>query len=133
MKVWRRLDAPDGKVSRFHALLLDVEPLTYRRSGGSGRLVHGCEQAKAPPARGSAAAAAAVPKRPQGYSLPDIFHLELCLFNQVCSNGDGLFGLKVGEPFLCSFSHKRFMALAHTLLSTLPPQEPRNAADCVSR
>ena len=61
-----------------------------------------------------------VARRPRAYTISDIFHLEVCLFNQVCSNGHALFELKVDEPFVCEFSHARFEALAKVLLATPP-------------
>ena len=94
--------------------LLDVDPLKHRRAGGAGRqpFTRRCD---APSSEGG--------KRPLGYSLPDIFHLEVCIFNQICTNGHKLFALNVGEPFVCDFSHERFAALAAQLLRT--PEYPK--------
>ena len=94
---------------------LDVEPLARiasRRRGQSGeaRRTRNC----------SPESVTSDGKKRLGYSLPDIFHLEVCLFNQVCTNGAALFDLAVGEPFVCDFSPQRFAALAETLLGTPP-------------
>ena len=59
-----------------------------------------------------------------GYSLPDIFHLEVCLFHQICTNGRRLFELRVGEPFTCAFSHERYAALVELLLGAAREQAP---------
>ena len=43
--------------------------------------------------------------------------LEVCLFSQICRNGDELFRLEVGESFSCDFSNEglwELEALLHT-------------------
>ena len=56
-----------------------------------------------------------------GYATDDIFYLESCIFSQICANGDDLFKLKAGDPFICDFSAERFNELQKLLLS---PSEP---------
>ncbi len=56
-----------------------------------------------------------------GYTVRDIFFLELCVFRQICSNGADVFMLKAGEPFQCKFSHKGFAELQNLLLSCSSP------------
>jgi hypothetical protein len=51
-----------------------------------------------------------------GYATDDVFYLEVCLFNQICTNGAELFELKAGEPFRCNFSSTRFDELREILL-----------------
>ena len=91
---------------------LDVEPLA-RQESRSERAQ--CERAKRQAQVVTAAGQSG--GRKNGYSLPDIFHLEVCLYNQVCTNGHRLFDLAVGEPFVCDFSHARFDALQQVLLA----------------
>ena len=57
------------------------------------------------------------PSTGYGYATDDIFFLETCLFNQVCTNGADLFNLQVGQAFVCDFSHARFKELQDLLLS----------------
>ncbi len=52
-----------------------------------------------------------------GYTVRDVFFLELCVFRQICSNGADVFRLRAGEPFHCRFSHKGFTELQNLLLS----------------
>jgi hypothetical protein len=52
-----------------------------------------------------------------GYSVSDVFYLEVCIFQEVCSNGADLFRLGVGESFHCKFSHRGFQQLRDLLLS----------------
>lgn len=92
---------PDGTIRFANApRQLDVEPLARQEKP--------CAQSPSP-SMGA--------KRRNGFSLPDIFHLEVCILNQVCTNGEGLFKLNAGEPFKCEFSHARFEALAEVLLA----------------
>ena len=104
-------------------LELDVEPIsrasTWRGSGASARLI--AQQRKCEPNVRSAstsgtASNGTLPQKP-AFKLADIFHLEVCLFNQICTNGHLIFRLKVGEAFVCTFSHERFAALANVLLN----------------
>jgi len=37
--------------------------------------------------------------------------LEVCLFNQLCKNGDDLFRLNQGDPFVCDLDPKRLREL----------------------
>lgn len=56
---------------------------------------------------------------PDGYATDDIFFLEVCLFNQICANGEEVFRLAVGQFFVCDFSPTKFDELARLLLE--PP------------
>ena len=90
----------------------EVEPLGGARSvvGGGGDGTSCAEASTTAPAPMVAGA-----KARRGYALPDIFHLEVCVLHHVCTNGDQLFGLNAGEPFVCQFSEPRFEALAYVL------------------
>ena len=48
----------------------------------------------------------------------DIYFLEICFYNQICSNGDALFQLQVGEDFECDLDDRRFRALQQQLLAS---------------
>ena len=88
---------PDRSVRFANApVSLEVEPLDTRRKSG-------CREPTT---------------RKRGYSLPDIFHLEVCILHHVCTDGELLFRLGVGEPFVCAFSQSRFEELTRMLLST---------------
>ena len=50
----------------------------------------------------------------------DIFFLEVCLFNQICSNGHELFRLQIGQHWQCHFDEERFDELRRILLE--PPK-----------
>lgn len=51
-----------------------------------------------------------------GYANDDIFYLEICIFNQICTNGDALFHLAAGDAFACEFNAGRFRELQRILL-----------------
>ena len=53
---------------------------------------------------------------------------QVCLYNQICSNGADLFDLDAGEAFRCDFSELRFGELRELLLQ--PAQEPPGAKEC---
>ena len=63
-----------------------------------------------------------------GYATDDIFYLEICLLNQICTNGDQLFRLRAGEEFVCAYSSQRFRDLQRMLLTT--PEEDPSAKKC---
>ena len=46
----------------------------------------------------------------------DIFYLEVCLFNQICSNGPQIFELEQDEAWECAFSEQRLRDLQQILL-----------------
>ena len=52
----------------------------------------------------------------RGYATDDIYFLEVCLFHQICDNGDQLFRLNAGEKFTCHLSGHRFQELKGMLL-----------------
>ena len=105
---------------------LDVDPLVTmsRRKDAEEHQAprHRCEQQTRSTRMTSNTTRVKSAKKRLGYSLPDIFHLEVCIFHQICTNGRDIFRLKVGEPFVCRFSHERFTALADVLLA--PPPAP---------
>ena len=72
------------------------------------------------------------PKPPEGglygYTSDDIFFLEVCLYNQLCSNSRDLFDLTVGDVFICNFSIDRFMELQELLLQS--KEEPEEVVEC---
>lgn len=51
-----------------------------------------------------------------GYATDDIYFLEVCLFHQICSNGNELFSLRQGEKWQCELSVSRFAELQNMLL-----------------
>ena len=55
-----------------------------------------------------------------GYSSSDIFFLEVCIFNTICSNNARLFELDVGDPFECELNPDGFARLRSWLLETIP-------------
>ena len=69
--------------------------------------------------------------RQYGYANDDIFFLESCLYSQVCTNGDGLFALGVGEHWTCQFSEGAFRELQQLLLA--PPLQSADASGCTTR
>jgi len=94
------------------------EPGDLYPGGGKGKPLGDC-CGWAPPSK---------PTGGFGYTTDDIFYLEVCLFNEICNNGDALFHLKVGEDFVCDFSRQRFAALKALLLS--PAQMSTEAVQC---
>ena len=52
-----------------------------------------------------------------GYATDDIFFLEACLFNQICSNHDELWQLDAGTPWECHLSVDRFDELKGMLIA----------------
>lgn len=73
------------------------------------------------------------PDRPTGglygYATDDIFYLEVCLYNQICSNGDELFRLDPGDAFVCAYSADRFLELEQILLQ--PPAPMPGVEGCL--
>jgi len=55
------------------------------------------------------------------YATDDIFFLEVCMFNQICKNGDDLWLLEVGQEWECEFDEWRFDELQDILLT--PPSK----------
>lgn len=100
-------------------LELEVEPISSRSGSGPGarQARRRCDLNATNTTRNAAGNSTVVYKPGYAYSLSDIFHLELCMFNQICTNGHEIFNLKVGEAFVCNFSHERFTALANVLLN----------------
>ena len=61
-----------------------------------------------------------------GYATDDIFYLESCIFSEICTNGDTVFQLARGEPFVCQFSPEKFRELQKLLMSpTMPDPDER--------
>jgi hypothetical protein len=66
--------------------------------GGTGRSLGVCQgfrSATAPPCE-------------EGYATVDIYYLEVCLLNQICTNGPELFNLETGQFFVCEFDSARY-------------------------
>lgn len=57
----------------------------------------------------------------EGYASYDIFYLEVCMFSTMCSNGDALFDLQVGQTWQCNLDHRRFIQLRDWVLGALRP------------
>ena len=54
----------------------------------------------------------------KGYASSDIFYLEVCIFNEICENGEELFHLNVGEDWQCRLSDQGFARLKGWLFCT---------------
>lgn len=46
----------------------------------------------------------------------DIYPLEVCLLNEICSNRGELFSRRVGEPFYCALDYEGWRAASTALL-----------------
>ena len=53
-----------------------------------------------------------------GYATDSIFYLEVCVFNQICSNAWELWSVRRGDPFRCELSDDGFRGLQALLLET---------------
>ena len=53
-----------------------------------------------------------------GYTLDDIFYLEVCLLNEVCTNSDAMFELEAGQAFECDFDVAAYRELQNVLTSS---------------
>ena len=51
------------------------------------------------------------------FSNDDIYFLEICLYSQICANGDDIFNLDAGVNFECDLDMRRFKALQRSLES----------------
>lgn len=51
------------------------------------------------------------------YSENDIYYLEVCVLNEMCSNHDELFTKAVGEPFFCKFDRQRWLRAKREMLA----------------
>ncbi|KAL1498949.1 hypothetical protein AB1Y20_013470 [Prymnesium parvum] len=54
-----------------------------------------------------------------GFTNDDIFFLEVCIFTQICTNGQEIFALKAGDTFTCQYSAAGLEKLTQLLRS--PP------------
>ena len=63
-------------------------------------------------------------------SLTRSYPLAQCLFTFICSNGDDIFAVDVGESFKCDFSEDGFRELQELLLS--PWSEPAGTEQCAT-
>ena len=55
--------------------------------------------------------------RPSFYSENDIYLLEVCTLNEMCSNYEEIFSIDVGAPFLCQFDERRWLQAKRDLLA----------------
>ena len=55
--------------------------------------------------------------RPWSYIEDDIYYLEICVLNEMCSNYEELWEIGVGESFFCKFDSERWSAAAAALRS----------------
>ena len=55
--------------------------------------------------------------------------LQVCLFNQICSNGAELFAVREGEPFHCQFSEEGLAELQAILMAPRAPPSA-DAVEC---
>lgn len=60
-----------------------------------------------------------------GYATDDIFFLEVCVFNQICSNGAELWQLDAGVLWRCHMNATRFRVLQAMLTAEPDWSEPR--------
>ena len=51
-----------------------------------------------------------------GYASLDIYFLEVCIYNTICSNGAELFDLDAGEDWVCHLHHEGFVQLKTWML-----------------
>lgn len=49
------------------------------------------------------------------YAENDIYYLEVCTLNEVCSNTDELFALNEGDPFYCQFDTSKYTEMQRVL------------------
>lgn len=72
-------------------------------------------------------------RRITGYATDSIYFLEVCMYSHICSNGDELFKLKVGDEWRCQFDETAFKGLEHWLSGTeyLPHWKPGDPQDLV--
>lgn len=63
----------------------------------------------------------------------DIFFLEVCIYNFLCTNGDQVFSLAVGEGFQCELSPQRFEMLREVLASGVSDQNEAYRPDGMKR
>ena len=72
-------------------------------------------------------------RRITGYATDSIFFLEVCMYSQICSNGDELFGLFVGQDWRCQFSETGFKDLQRWLADAeyVPHWKPGEPQDLV--
>jgi len=54
---------------------------------------------------------------PNGYQENDIYYLEACVLNEMCSNGEEIFAAGVGDTFVCDYDRARWNAAAAALMS----------------
>ena len=52
---------------------------------------------------------------PAGYATDDIFYLEVCIFHQICKNGEELFELNAGDEFTCDYDEEAFFELSRLM------------------
>lgn len=64
-----------------------------------------------------------------GYTTDDVFYLEVCMYSQICANGNELFELMRGEDFYCKFSRAGYQELQQTLLEG-DRWEPMGSKQC---
>ena len=55
--------------------------------------------------------------RPNHYTENDIYYLEICTLNEMCSNRDELFRANVGDPFFCRFDQAQWGRAKRDLLA----------------
>jgi hypothetical protein len=54
--------------------------------------------------------------RGQYFSVPDVFHLEVCLLNEICKNREAMFAVNEGDSFECVLDEARFRGLQALLM-----------------
>ena len=63
-----------------------------------------------------------------GYASLDIFFLEVCIYNTICSNGAEMFNLDAGEDWICNLHHEGFERFKRWMLQDMwVPQSGDNA------
>ena len=55
--------------------------------------------------------------RPTWYSENDIYFLEVCTLNEMCTNNEDIFKAEVGDTFRCQFDRSKWDRLARDLQS----------------
>ena len=62
------------------------------------------------------------------YSENDIYYLEVCVLNEICSNRNALFSARVGEHFRCAYDVAGHTALREALLRWEGEARPKRCA-----
>ena len=106
-----------------NAVLLATEPNSLDPKPGSRRPLGRCSGWRPPDGSPD------TPTGGFGYTNDDIYYIETCLFDQLCTNGADIFRNRQNDqPFHCEFSHERFLELEQILSE--PAVEVEDSPEC---